>query len=154
MWPEQERVIHSPLPPAVLRARLRESVEPRRFLRLGIGARPFEGTVQDNEFRVWRIIGYFNSLIPTIDGIISSEGEGSRLRLQFRFPVGAAIILFILVPAVLWAFARGRATGPAYALLIMVGVVLVIALAAFQYEVWRATGLFRAIAEGDRRSPA
>jgi len=74
----------SPKTPSEVQAALRGLVEPRRFLRLGAGTRPFEGEVEDRTFDLQRIIGYRNSFLPRIRGTIDATSEGSRISITMR----------------------------------------------------------------------
>ncbi|WP_223649425.1 hypothetical protein [Hymenobacter psoromatis] len=78
----------SPLPPAELLRRVRDSVQQRR---------DFTGRVGTTGFAVEQIINYRNSFLPRIEGWVAvGLAGGSRLRLRHRLSP------FVLVFGVLW----------------------------------------------------
>ncbi|HYJ78999.1 MAG TPA: hypothetical protein VEW03_05335 [Longimicrobiaceae bacterium] len=77
--PFEHFAILTPLPAEEVAARLASQVEPRRWLRFRRGPCAFEGEVDAAGFRIQRIIGYRNSFLPRIRGVISPTATGSRV---------------------------------------------------------------------------
>lgn len=78
--PYQTFVIESPLPPREASARLDRAVEPKRLLRFGPAACPFEGRADGDGFDIQRVIGYQNSFVPRIRGTLEPAATGSCIR--------------------------------------------------------------------------
>ena len=46
--------------------------------------KPFEGSVSEREFKVWRVIRYRNSFLPRLIGVIDEVDDGCNIKIQFR----------------------------------------------------------------------
>ena len=86
---------HALFAPALLGAKagLLRAVKVLRLF--GGGQRTFEGVVEGNRFRVWRIIQYHNSFRPAIVGTVEPTPSGSRLRGTMSINPLVAIFLFV-----------------------------------------------------------
>jgi hypothetical protein len=61
----------------------------------------FEGDVTIDGFNVCRIIGYRNSFLPVVEGIVHSSGRGSRIEVRMR------MFAFVYVFVAVWVIAVG-----------------------------------------------
>ena len=103
---------HALFAPALLGAKagLLRAVKVLRLF--GGGQRTFEGVVEGNRFRVWRIIQYHNSFRPAIVGTVEPTPSGSRLRGTMSINPLVAIFLFVWFSAAI-ASGIGALAGPA-----------------------------------------
>src|SRR5207247_8945197 len=121
LLPYRKLKLRSCLPAAQVAEVLANSVEPRRWLRLGSGRCPFEGTVKGFEFDVQRIISYRNSFLPQIRGTITSEPYGSCITITMRLHIAVLIFMSVWFGGVLLggvaiaraAFVRSAGVGSA-----------------------------------------
>jgi hypothetical protein len=125
---------------------LRASVEPRRLLRFGASAHPFEGEVTAGAFDLRRIISYRNSFLPRIRGTIAPIPDGSRVAVTMSLHPSVLVFMTawlgftglaavaLLVAALRGAGSAYQALGPAVMFLFGWGMTL----GAFSFEARRA----------------
>jgi hypothetical protein len=148
--------LYSPMPPATLLQVLRDSVEPKRWLRRGAGTRPFEGVVTPPTFHIQRIISHRNAFLPQIRGTITPDGNGSRILLTMRPALAAAIFMTIWLSGVLLAAIVSATIELGLALLPM-GMFLfgsTLTVKAFSVEARRAKELLVFLLDGIQRPDA
>ena len=79
--------------------RLSDSIEPEKTFRFGIFSRDssksYEGQVNGQTFEIKRIIGYRNSFLPRISGIIERDFDGLKIKVKMRLPIFVVIFLCI-----------------------------------------------------------
>ena len=74
--------------------------------RTGDMGKPFCGEVNDNSFKIQRVIWYRNSFLPVITGTITAKGEGSVVEVkmsQRKFVIGFEIFWMVAVCIVLFS---------------------------------------------------
>lgn len=104
LFPYDRFDIASPLPAAELCARLAHVVEPKPRGRSGRDERTFTGRVEGNQFRIWRVIEYHNSFLPTIVGTVEPTPAGSRLRGTMSLnPLAGILLTMWVLGMVFWA---------------------------------------------------
>jgi len=116
MLPYQTRVFDSTLLVDQARARLRDAVEPLGWPRRTATDRTFEGVVEDDPFRIHRIVRGRNSFRPELHGRIEATPAGrARVVVSFRLHplvlVFMAVWLVIVFNLVLIAVEQAAATG-------------------------------------------
>jgi hypothetical protein len=78
----------SPLKPRDALAAMSAKTEPERLFRWrwpnAANEQRFEGTVGGDRFHVRRVIGYNNSFLPVINGVVHGQGAGSRIVVTMR----------------------------------------------------------------------
>jgi hypothetical protein len=79
LFPSLTFEIESPLKTEGVLARLRNGIEPRRWLRFSHQHRTFEGVIAGNRFDVRRIIHERNAFLPRVSGEISTIVGGTCL---------------------------------------------------------------------------
>lgn len=77
---------------------LTENIEPAksRFFLLSKPAKTYEGNIEGNTFNFNRIIGYRNPFVPRIIGSVSSELDGTTIKVKMTLNPTVAI-LFTLI---------------------------------------------------------
>jgi hypothetical protein len=77
--------------------RLAGAVEPRQVLRWSLKPRskPFEGSVDGEQFRISRVIGYRNSFLPQISGRIRQGPQGAVVEATLALHV--VVMIFMAV---------------------------------------------------------
>ena len=83
-----------------IQKRINEVIEPKKTFRMkGIfgssNHKPYEGSVNGNSFSITRIIGYRNSFLPRINGIIKKDFNGNKVNVKMRLHVFVIIFMFI-----------------------------------------------------------
>jgi len=58
---------------------------------------PYQGEIQNNRFKVSRVIHYRNSFLPNITGEITSKGKGSKIKISFGLHIFVQIFLIVFV---------------------------------------------------------
>jgi hypothetical protein len=110
LFPYDRFDIASPLPAAELCARLAHAVEPKPRGRFGRDERAFQGRVEGNWFRIWRVIGHHNSFLPTIVGTVEPTPAGSRLRGTMSLnPLVGILLAVSTLGVVIWGIQALRA---------------------------------------------
>jgi hypothetical protein len=157
LLPYREFSIETALPPAEVRARLRDAVEPKKWTRWRSGDhKPFEGQVRDSGFELERIITYRNSFLPCVRGTITPSTRGTRLAGTMRLHgLVVAFMIFWLaaVGCVCLVFVTHAADGgklePAALIPLGMLVVLVLPVAGFIPEARKARRLLAELVEGE-----
>ena len=79
--------------------RLSGFIEPKKTFRFGIfssgSAKSYEGQINGKKFKIKRIIGYRNSFLPRIDGIIEREFDGLTIKVKMRLHIFVIVFLCI-----------------------------------------------------------
>lgn len=152
--PYQKFEIKTRLSPEVVRQRLAELVEPRKFMRLGLSRKHnvFEGEIDGTSFKISRIIHYNNGFLPILVGQIRDDLDASTLQIVAR-PMWF-IILF-------WAIFIGSVTmggliagDPSDTWVILPTFLLfyVVPTAFFNFELYKAKQLLNEQFEADKFS--
>lgn len=105
MWflPYQNFKIRSYLTPEQIYQRLEVSVRPNRpFFSFGSSDKPYYGKISENNFKIYRIISYRNSFLPSTEGKIYPDGAGSEIELTIQSDIRILglfmLAFFILIP--------------------------------------------------------
>jgi hypothetical protein len=87
--------------------RLSDLIEPEKAFRFRIFSsgltKPYEGQIKGGTFDIKRIIGYRNSFLPRINGIIEKDDDGIRIKVKMRLHI------FIIVFLCFWCGVVGLA---------------------------------------------
>jgi len=80
--------------------KLIEVTEPKKTFRtkgiFGNGNhKPYEGSINGTSFTINRIIGYRNSFLPRINGIIERDSNGTKIKVKMRLHI--FVIVFICI---------------------------------------------------------
>jgi len=114
----------------------------------------FEGELKNNEFEIKRIIRYRNSFLPLIKGRVENSGDGTRLIIEMRINVSAALFMTIwcgfLALGISWTIIfqddyEPDSIGIPIAMLVF-GYVLV--MSGYLYEARKAKDLLLSITQG------
>jgi hypothetical protein len=85
--------------------RLEDIIEPKKIFRGWLfcnnSTRPYEGEIKNNTFKLQRIIGYRNSFLPKIKGVIYNELGGTIIKVKMRLSV------FVIVFICIWTIGMG-----------------------------------------------
>jgi len=77
--------------------RLSDLIEPEKTFRFGIfssgSTKSYEGQINAGTFDIKRIIGYRNSFLPRINGIIEKDYDGINIKVKMRLPVFVIVFL-------------------------------------------------------------
>ena len=104
LFPSLTFEIESPLKTEEVLARLRNGIEPRRWLRFSHQHRTFEGVIAGNRFDVRRIIHERNAFLPRVSGEISTIVGGTCLTGTMRVHRFVAAFMVFWVAAGVFAF--------------------------------------------------
>lgn len=78
---------------------LLENVEPEKTFRFALfnrdSTKPYEGYITRQSFEIKRIIGYRNSFLPRISGILEEDFDGTRIKVKMR--LHALVIVFLCI---------------------------------------------------------
>lgn len=82
-------VFRTKLSPEEAIGRLKENIEPIKVFRWrgpfgNTDHKPYEGKIEQNTFRIKRIIGYRNSFLPRIKGQIEQDYQGTKISVKMR----------------------------------------------------------------------
>ncbi len=165
MWflPYEQLKIRTYLNPDEVRQKLNGAVSPNRpWFPFGSSDKPFYGEINENYFRVRRIISYRNDFLPLIEGEIHPDGNGSviNLTIQIKKRTMAFFGLFFL-GLIFFIFDLGRIltnflTNPGLAKLISIldgffwiSLMLIVAymmiFLSYQFEAIKAKNFFRSL---------
>ncbi|MEJ2104945.1 MAG: hypothetical protein P8X47_10265 [Ignavibacteriaceae bacterium] len=83
-----------------IQERLSKIIEPKKTFRMtGIfgssNHKPYEGSINGSSFNINRIIGYRNSFLPRINGIIEKDFNGAKINVKMRLHVLVVVFMFI-----------------------------------------------------------
>ena len=97
LFPYKQFVIDTAYSPEQLQNLLAQAVMPRRSWaeRFRPAAKPFEGEVTADGFRISRSINYRNSFLPVITGRFSASDRGTRI--EIRMSLHPAVVIFAFV---------------------------------------------------------
>ncbi len=72
----------------------------------------FEGQINAEGFHVRRVIGYRNSFLPVVDGVVHASGRGSRIEIKMRpFVFVVALVGITALPIFSIAISTGDSLG-------------------------------------------
>ncbi|HMN29117.1 MAG TPA: hypothetical protein PKE45_13275 [Caldilineaceae bacterium] len=97
LLPYKQFVVDSAYSPEQLQSLLAQAVMPRRSWaeRFRPAAKPFEGEITVDGFRISRSISYRNSVLPVITGRFSASARGTRI--EIRMSLHPVVVLFAFV---------------------------------------------------------
>jgi hypothetical protein len=79
--------------------RLSDNVEPEKIFRFGMfisgSTKSYEGQINRQKFDIKRIIGYRNSFLPRINGIIEKDYDGMTIKVKMRLHTFVIVFLCI-----------------------------------------------------------
>jgi hypothetical protein len=79
--------------------RLSDLIEPEKTFRFGIfssdSSKSYEGQINGQTFDIKRIIGYRNSFLPRINGIIERDFDGMTIKVKMRLHIFVIVFLCI-----------------------------------------------------------
>jgi hypothetical protein len=79
--------------------RLSDLIEPEKTFRFGIfssgASKSYEGQINGQTFVIKRIIGYRNSFLPRINGIIERDFDGMTIKVKMRLNIFVIVFLCI-----------------------------------------------------------
>lgn len=116
--PIENIVYKTHLKPEEVLTRIKEVIEPKKTFRMtGIFAskdhKPYEGSIKGQTFDIRRIIGYRNSFIPIIQGIVAQDRQGTKItvKMQLHKLVFGFIVVWLIMVSTIGVGFIG-ATGP------------------------------------------
>lgn len=56
---------------------------------------PYEGSINGSSFKINRIIGYRNSFLPIINGVIEKDFNGTKIKVKMRLHTFVIVFMFI-----------------------------------------------------------
>jgi len=80
--------------------RMSKIIEPKQAFRVtwffkNNNYKPYEGNINSNSFSISRIIGYRNSFVPTIKGVIEKDSNGTIINIKMRLHALVIAVLFV-----------------------------------------------------------
>ena len=97
LLPLENITFKTQLPSDEVISRLDGLVEPEKGLRFSLfnsaSTKPYEGQIYGQTFRMKRIIGYRNSFLPRIKGVVSTDYDGTTIRVTMRLHVVVLVFL-------------------------------------------------------------
>ena len=95
----------SQLDPEEILKRINEIIEPKKTFRMAgfFGNnkhKPYEGNTNGMAFNITRIIGYRNSFLPRIEGLIEKDFQGTKIGIKMRLHSFVMVFMFIWLGAV------------------------------------------------------
>lgn len=103
MWllPYQNFKVKTYLTPDQIQRKLEDTVRPSPpFFSFGSSDKPFYGKITENHFKIYRIISYRNSFLPSVEGKIQADGNGSIIDITIQSDmriVGVFMLIFLIV---------------------------------------------------------
>ncbi|MFN7044626.1 MAG: hypothetical protein ACK4M1_05465 [Flavobacterium sp.] len=86
--PSKSLVYHSLLTKGELLERLRDNIDTQRSEVLSshnsINYKPYVGVIQNDSFKIRRVIDYRNSFLPQINGEISEDVNGTKIKVEMK----------------------------------------------------------------------
>ena len=137
--------INSPLDRQAALAAIAAHTEPEKWFRWrwpsSANDDRFEGQVSADGFHLRRIIGYRNSFLPVVDGVVHATGRSSRIEVRMR------LFMFVIVFVALWTIGVGGSLFTAFWPLSVAMLVFMYALVmgAFWYEATKQERVLRQI---------
>ncbi len=138
-FPTSHFTIQSPLTLATAVERMRQVAQPRPVGKQKIRARPYEGEVSNQSFRVNRAIGYSHTWLPVVNGTLIGHPAGTTIDVKMsvhpslQILSGIWLVLVFAISIVLFRFA-GAARSPE--LLIIPGFLLFIYVVVANLTFW------------------
>ncbi|MFT6502226.1 MAG: hypothetical protein ACJASQ_002352 [Crocinitomicaceae bacterium] len=82
--------------------RLGNVIEAKKTFRMtglfgSVNHNPYEGSIHGNSFKINRIIGYRNSFLPQITGVIEKDYSGTKIKVKMRLHTFVIVFLIIWV---------------------------------------------------------
>ena len=100
LLPYQNYKIRTPLTPDQVQQKLQEVVRPNRpFFSFG-SSKPYYGKVTSDHFKIYRIISYRNSFLPSTEGKVQPDGVGSVIDITIQSDMrilGLFMLIFLIV---------------------------------------------------------
>ena len=96
--PYENLIFESNLTTEDLQDRINQNIESKKMLRIGFknkNTKPYEGYLNGNSFEINRIIGYRNSFLPQIKGVITETNGVSRINVKMRLHILVYIFMTI-----------------------------------------------------------
>src|SRR5688572_24540789 len=97
-FPYENFYLTTQLQPNEVVSKIQENVSPRSrniFQWKSDRTRPYQGLLDNNEFRISRIIRYRNSFLPIIKGEILKSLDGTRIHLKMRMHFFVYVFMFV-----------------------------------------------------------
>lgn len=91
LLPFDRFVIRSPLSAADATAALQAVVEPKKLRVFDKREKAFEGTIEEGNFDIRRLIGYRNSFLPMIRGKVEAVPGGCTVRVTMRLMIAVMV---------------------------------------------------------------
>ncbi|WP_338814353.1 hypothetical protein V9L05_03175 [Bernardetia sp. Wsw4-3y2] len=149
--------------------RLNNKTEPEQWIRMsGVFSsgkhKEYEGVINENSFKISRIIGYRNSFLPRIEGKIE-EGKGStlihiKMRLHTFVLVFLVIwlsVMFIAATFLITTFSRevshqSISSLASFTPFLMIIIISIVTILAFHYEGNKSKEFFQNLFEAERQA--
>lgn len=164
--PYQAFRLETALPPDEVAARLTAATEPVRWLRFRLlgsetGNR-FEGTVGDDWFRVWRLVGYENSFLPVIRGRVTPSTRGSSVEGSLVLNPVMTVIVVILTALIALGGAQnigpllagGPWNPPGWSQVLVIIFLWALCAGCFTYEARRSLALLHRVISAEPKPAA
>jgi hypothetical protein len=141
--------------------RLSDCIEPEKAFRSSIfssnSTKPYEGQIKGHSFNIKRIIGYRNSFLPRINGVIERDLDGLTIKVKMRLHTFVIVFLCIwcggVVPGSLAFLLQSLedstfnpATSIPFSMLLLV---YALTMGGFKYESYKSKKDLQAIFEAD-----
>jgi len=101
LLPYQNFKIRTYLTPDQVYQKLQGAVRPNRpFFSFGTSDKPYYGKITEDYFKIYRIISYRNSFLPSTEGKIQPDGVGSVIDITIQSDmrvVGLFMLVFLVV---------------------------------------------------------
>lgn len=133
-------------------ARLADNIEPEKLFRVAVflngSDHPYEGEIIGQNFSIRRIIGYRNSFLPRITGVVEKDYNGTIIKVKMRLhllPLVAvgiltAILGFISLLALAQAMQRSALESQKIIPLGLLIFIYLITMGGFKYESSQSKG--------------
>ena len=113
----------------------------------------FRGKLQDDQFRLQRIISYRNDFKPIIKGQILDDPKGAKIIIDFSLSGPTAFFLFIwfggLIAGIIGIYWQDNGLNSIYIPIVMIVFGYVATTAAFNYETRKSEKAFMEIFDDD-----
>lgn len=99
-FPFENITYQTKLEPKEILEKINEVIEPKKTFRsTGIFGssdhKPYEGSINENSFSITRIIGYRNSFLPRINGVVEKGFNGTKIRVKMKLHILVIVFMFI-----------------------------------------------------------
>jgi hypothetical protein len=137
--------------------RLSDCIEPEKTFRFSVfsssSAQSYEGQINGSSFTINRIIGYRNSFLPRINGVIERDLDGLTIKVKMRLHIFVIVFLCIwcggCIAFLIQAFdnsAFNQATLIPFGMLIFI---YALTMGGFKYESYKSKKDLQALFEAD-----